>query len=182
MLVDLRDTMNFLHKNNIFVGDLNDTNVVFDAGFNTFILDTDSWSVGAYPCTVAMESFKDPKLVGTEFSKNRCVFALLVFKTLTRLHPFGGVTKPDMDLLTRMQKGLSVLNPKTRAIVPKIIDPWDFMSPELLETLHKIYDKDLRELLITALDHFAGNLIMCPNHDNDYYSRYDKCPVCEELN
>jgi len=55
----------------------------FDAD-HTFILDTDSWSVGAYPCTVAMESFKDPKLVGTQFSEKTDAysFAVLVFKAL----------------------------------------------------------------------------------------------------
>ena len=182
MLVSLRNTIKQLHDKNIFIGDLNDSNVVFNSNFDTFILDTDSWSVGAYPCTVAMESFKDPKLIGTKFSEktDAYAFAILVFKTLTRLHPFGGVTTPDLDLITRMQKGLSVLNPKTKAIIPKIIDPWDFMSPELIEFLHKIYDKNLREFLEKTLDDFSENLAMCKTHDNDYYSKFDKCPVCED--
>jgi serine/threonine protein kinase len=180
MLVDVRDAILELHQQNIFVGDLNDSNIVFDGGMHVHLLDVDSWSVGSYPCTVAMDSFKDPKLKGADFNAgtDSFSFAILAFKSLTRFHPFGGTTKPDLDLLERMSRGLSVLNPKVKAVIPRIIDPWDYMFPGFLEDLARIYDAGIRLVVTKSLDEFAGNLTRCKQHQNDYYGRYDKCPVC----
>ena len=180
MLVSVRDTILELHPQNIFIGDLNDANVVFTGGLDARILDVDSWSIGSYPCVVAMDSFKDPKLKGTNFNANTDAysFAILAFKSLTRLHPFGGTVSPNMDLLERMSKGRSVLNPKVKAIIPRIIDPWEYMYPGFLEDLSRIYDQGVRIMLVKSLDEFAENLTRCQAHGNDYYAKYDKCPVC----
>jgi serine/threonine protein kinase len=180
MLIDLRNALLELHSQNIFIGDLNDSNVVFTENFHPYILDTDSWSVGSYPCTVAMDAFKDPKLKGCNFNAgtDAYAFAILAFKSLTRLHPFGGNIKPDLDLIERMKRGLSVLNPKVKAIIPKIIDPWEYMHPGFLEDLHRIYDTGIRTVLTNSLTEFTSNLNWCSKHKNDYYGQYDKCPVC----
>jgi hypothetical protein len=127
-----------------------------------------------------MDSFKVPKLHGTKFNAgtDAYAFAILAFKSITRLHPFGGITTPDMDLLERMKKGLSVLNPKVKVIIPRIIDPWEYMYPGFLEDLGRIYDAGIRTVITTPLDTFLGKLIRCAKHHDDYYSGYDKCPVC----
>jgi serine/threonine protein kinase len=182
MLVDTQATLTSLHESNIFVGDLNDSNIVFTSDFKTSLIDTDSWSIGKCPCTVAMDEFKDPELSGCNFSEttDAYAFAVLVFKVLTRLHPFGGTTSPDMDLLTRMRKGLSVLNPKVKVTIPRIIESWKFLSPALEKELEAIYDNGIRNLITDTLNDFSRKLTMCKNHNNEYYARFDKCPVCHD--
>lgn len=180
MVLYVRDSVLALHAKQIYVGDLNDSNVVFNSGFDVFLLDTDSWSIGNNHCTVAMDSFKDPLLHQDNFNEttDAYAFAILAFKSITRLHPFGGTLNPDVDMLERMRRGMSVLNPKLQITIPRIIDPWTYMSPDFIADLASIFDQKKRFVVQASLNDFAGNLKNCVQHGNFYYAHFDKCPVC----
>ena len=106
MLVDIKKVLDYLHTEDIYVGDLNEQNILFDSNFNTYFIDCDSWSIENDHCTVAMDLFKDPLLVNDGFNKetDTYAFSILAWKSLTRIHPFGGTMNPDIDILERMKK------------------------------------------------------------------------------
>ena len=45
MLIKAQNVINELHKENIYIGDLNDQNILFDKQFNIYFIDCDSWTV-----------------------------------------------------------------------------------------------------------------------------------------
>lgn len=181
MLVKIKDTLQILHQQNIFISDLNDTNILFDKNYNLYFIDIDSWSVDNIKCTVAMDTFKDPLLVKNNFSAitDYYAFAILIFKSLTRLHPFGGVMNPDINILERMKKGISVID-NTKVKVPRNINQWNFISPHLIKELKDIFENNKRILVDLSLDEFYNNLEQCKQHNDYYYSKYDKCPICND--
>lgn len=180
MLVKIQDIMDDLHSKNIIIGDLNDSNILFDDKFNVYFIDVDSWKIENCPCNVCMESFQDPLLEGNNFTKETdyYAFAILVFKSLTMLHPFGGTTDPEMDLLQRMQKKISVIDNDSITIPKAFCKGWKFMPPELLKNLLKIFNKGERINLKESLMDFANNLTLCNKHGDHYYSNYSECPIC----
>lgn len=182
MLAGMVEIINILHKNNVIIGDLNECNILFDKLYNIHIIDVDSWSIAGSKCTVAMESFQDPKMTGTNFTKETdwYAFSILVFKSLTMLHPFGGNTSPEIPILDRMKKGLSVID-NNKVIIPKTLcKDWSFMSPDLLVDLKKIFDKGERFSIEASFMDFAINLTQCAKHKDFYYSKYSQCPICNE--
>jgi len=180
LALNIKDTLEVLHSQNILISDLSDSNILFNKNFEPFFIDVDSWSVDNIYCTVCMETFKDPKLVSSNFTKetDSFSFAVLVFKMLTRLHPFGGTTNPDMDIIQRMNKGISVIE-NTKVIVPKNINKWEFMSPKLLTDMRSIFEKGKRFLIDDNLSDFVANLKYCDKHEDYYYSKYKTCPICD---
>lgn len=180
MMIHLRDTLTILHQQNIYISDLNDRNILIDKHKQIHIIDIDSWSVDEFKCTVCMDGYKDPLMQGNSFSKTTdfYAFAILLFKSMVRLHPFGGVVNPDMDIPDRMKKKISVIDNKN-VIVPKTITKWDFLSPELIKKLKQIYESDDRFLIESELNTLYDNMSFCDKHKNHYYSNYSSCPICD---
>jgi hypothetical protein len=95
------------------------------------------------------------------------------------LHPFGGTVNPDIDILGRMKKGMSVID-NENVIIPKTINKWNYMSPKLLQEMKGIFDNGKRVLINTNLDDYYNNLKLC-NIDNEYYyAKYNECPMCND--
>ena len=176
----IKETLSILHTQNILISDLNDSNILFTKDFEPYFIDVDSWSIDNINCTVCMETFKDPKLVSSNFTKetDSFSFAVLLFKMLTRLHPFGGTMNPDMDIIQRMSKGISVIE-NTKVIVPKNINKWEFMSPKLLTDMRSIFEQGKRFLIDQNLTDFITNLKLCNIHGDYYYGKYKTCPICD---
>lgn len=105
MLIKIKTALEDLHKKNIFIGDLNDQNILFDTAGNVYLIDCDSWAVGNDKCTVAMDLFKDPKLKADNFNADtdNYAFMVLAWKSLTRVHPFGGTLNPDIPILDLLE-------------------------------------------------------------------------------
>ena len=180
MLCDLQNLINDLHSKDIIIGDLNECNILFDKSNNVYLIDVDSWSVGKYKCTVAMESFQDPKMIKNQFTKETdwYAFAILTFKCLTMLHPFGGNTEPEIPILQRMERGISVINNDNILIPKALCKDWKFMSDDLLSDLENIFNKGKRFNIEKSLNNFYSNLKKCDTHNDYYYSKYNKCPIC----
>lgn len=180
LALKIKETLTILHNQNILISDLNDSNILFTKDFEPYFIDVDSWSIDNVNCTVCMETFKDPKLVSSNFTKDTdsFSFAVLLFKMLTRLHPFGGTMNPDMDIIQRMSKGISVIE-NSKVIVPKNINKWEFMSPSLLTDMKSIFEQGKRFLIDQNLLDFVSNLKYCDKHEDYYYSKYKTCPICD---
>jgi serine/threonine protein kinase len=181
MLIEINNTMRKLQKHHIFIGDLNDVNILFDKKLNVYFIDTDSWKIEEMNATAYTESFKDPLVAVDTFNKetDTYAFAILMFKSLTRIHPFGGTSTPDMDILERMKKNLSVIN-NQNVILPAVSVGWKHLHPKLIENLKNIFENKLRVLDEASLEECYTNLKKCDQHSDYFYGKYNDCPVCNQ--
>jgi hypothetical protein len=94
-----------------------------------------------------MDSFKDPLLQANRFNSGTDTFAfsVLAFKTLTRLHPYGGTMDPDIPLLERMKKGMSVLHVKNVKI-PRTVNDWSVFSSNIIDMFKNVFSHQNRDL------------------------------------
>lgn len=179
MLVKVKEVLEELHKKNIFIGDLNDQNILFDVAENVYLIDCDSWSVDGDKCTVAMDLFKDPKLKADNFNEDtdNYAFAVLVWKSLTRVHPFGGTMEPDMPIIERMKKGLSVID-RLEVKLPRTAKLWKGFSPDLVSEFKNVFENGLRTLS-DSMEDMKNNLSYCQKDKEYYYSKFSSCPYCD---
>jgi serine/threonine protein kinase len=183
MLIQIKNSLLDLHKAGMCIGDLNDMNILFDKNFQVFFIDIDSWSVDDdFRCTVANDLFKDPLLIKNYFTPgtDNYAFAILLYKALTRLHPFGGVIKsnPNISTTERMKKCLSVFSVDD-LVRPPMVDKDVFLSSKLIADLQEIFINGKRNLINGSLDDFKDKLIYCDDHNDYYYSLFNRCPICE---
>ncbi len=180
MLVKVQSVMECLHRQHIFIGDLNDRNILFDRQLNIYFIDCDSWAVENEACEVAMDLFRDPLLCSNAFSAetDTYAFAVLAWKLLTRIHPFGGTMEPDRNLIDRMKNGISVIdNPAVR--IPKTVKSWRNLSPALISALQRIFLNQSRELSGELAD-MLHTLRFCDADREYYYGKYTSCPLCDQ--
>lgn len=179
MLVKVKGVLAEVHKQNICVGDLNDQNVLFDTVGNIYLIDCDSWTVGGDKCTVAMDLFKDPKLQADNFNADtdNYAFMVLAWKSLTRVHPFGGTIEPDMPILDRIVKGISVIG-RQNVKLPRTTKEWKGFSPDLVSEFKSVFESGLRALSGNMEDMLA-NLTLCKKDNEYYYSKFSSCPYCD---
>ena len=179
LLVKVQSVLDEVHRKNIYVGDLNDQNILFDMSGNIYLIDCDSWTVGNDKCSVAMDLFKDPKLKADNFNADtdNYAFSVLAWKCLTRIHPFGGTMKPDMAILERMKKGISVIDRK-EVTLPRTVKSWNGFSPDLLNEFKAVFEKGQRNLS-GGLEDMLNNLSYCKKDNEYYYSKFSSCPYCD---
>ncbi len=179
LLIKVKSVIAEIHKQNIYVGDLNDQNILFDTSGNIYLIDCDSWAVGSNKCTVAMDMFKDPKLQADNFNAetDNYAFAVLAWKSLTKVHPFGGTMDPDIPILERMKKGISVIDcPEVK--LPRTTKMWNGFSPHLVTEFKNIFESNLRTLSNNMEDMLA-NLTLCHKDKEYYYRMFSSCPYCD---
>lgn len=179
MLVKIKSVLENLHKQHIYVGDLNDQNILFDVAGNVYLIDCDSWTVGNDKCTVAMDLFKDPKLLADNFSTDtdNYAFAVLAWKSLTRVHPFGGTMEPDIPILERMEKGISVID-RPEVKLPRTTKDWRGFSPGLIDEFKAFFESELR-IMSWNMEDMLANLTQCKKDKEYYYSKFSSCPYCD---
>ncbi|MCI8795255.1 MAG: hypothetical protein HFG89_00145 [Dorea sp.] len=178
LLVKVKLVLEEIHKQNIYVGDLNDQNILFDTAGNVYLIDCDSWTVGGDKCTVAMDLFKDPKLKANNFNADtdNYAFMVLAWKSLTRVHPFGGTLNPDIPILDRMQRGLSVIDRPVKLL--RTTKSWKGFSPDLVSEFKLVFESGVRTLSHNMED-MLSNLAFCHKDKEYYYSKFSFCPYCD---
>ena len=172
------DTVIALHKEGIIIGDFNDQNILVDKQMNIHFIDCDSWTIDSEKCDVIMDLYRDPFLKGNDFTVETDTYALsiLIWKTLTRIHPYGGTMNPDMDIMERMRLGISVIdNPKVK--IPRTIKSWANLNPDLVATLKTIFENKSR-IIHNELHDMCNNLKYCDKDKDYYYGKFNQCPLC----
>lgn len=179
IIIKAKQAIEDLHKRNIFIGDLNDQNILFDKQGNISFLDCDSWAVGGEKCTVAMDLFKDKNLVADNFNADtdNYAFMVLAWKILTRIHPFGGTMQPDIPITDRINKGISVIG-RSEVKVPKTVRKWSGLSPDLLSDFKSVFEGDNR-VVSAGFEDMLTNLSHCKKCNEYYYSKFSSCPYCD---
>ena len=178
ILVKVKNVLQEIHKQKIYIGDLNDQNILFDMSGNVYFLDCDSWAIGNEKCTVAMDLFKDPQLVESKFNEKTDNYAFCVFawKSLTRIHPFGGTITPDIPIMKRIEQRISVIDRNVK--IPKMVKSWNGFSPDLVKGFKNVFENDMREIP-ESLEDMQKNLSYCKKDDEYYYSKFSSCPYCD---
>lgn len=179
LLVKVKSVLAEIHKQNIYVGDLNDQNILFDTAGNIYLIDCDSWTVGGDKCTVAMDMFKDPHLKADNFNADtdNYAFMVLAWKSLTRVHPFGGTVEPDVPILDRISKGISVID-RQNVKLPRLTKEWKGFSPDLVSEFKSVFESGVRKLSDNMEDTLA-NLTQCKKDKEYYYNKFSSCPYCD---
>lgn len=139
-----------IHRSGIVVGDLNDLNILFREEKSLYI-DADSMQFGKFPCEVATEQFLDPRLYGINlslkpvFSKESDFysFAVMLFKGLLFVGPFGGIHKKYPTMLRRVDGRVTVFDPEVT--YPKAALHYSILPDELLHYFRETFERDRRE-------------------------------------
>lgn len=179
------ETLQVLHKNNIYVGDYNDMNVLYNNSFLSVFIDVDSFQFGTYPCAVGTEQFLDPRLYSVDLSLKQYFsketdwysYAVMLFKCLLLTHPFGGVHNTLQTIVDRAKNKISVFD--SSVIYPKIAIRPETLSVELLDYFNKVFKLDQRiEMPMSLLSSHKNSFIKCNDCNNYYFKGRGKCPIC----
>lgn len=154
-LLALHDAIAGLHRAGIVVGDCNDLNVLVD-GRRVHLIDVDSYQFGAFPCSMFSERFVDPRLCDSgalvpvrphDPASDWFAFAVMAFRTLLGVGPWGGVHQPkDASLrcppTLRALRRLWVL--AKDVVYPRAARPAAVLPDELVEVFRQIFERDQR--------------------------------------
>lgn len=145
-----------LHKNDLFIGDLNGRNILFDSQKQVYFLDFDGMGTDDISPEFFTDGYIDPNS-----QKNQNVspdddwysFAIQAFYYLTYTHPFNGIYMKDgqnLDIVQKMELRISLLG-NHGIKPPSIAEPWDWMSEELKSAFLNIFEKEQRSSLVPFL-------------------------------
>lgn len=187
LLQTIQQQLSQLHQQQIIVGDLNDQNLLFTpVSITPAWVDVDSYQLGGHACPVAMIPFLDPNLYHvTDFSSQSWfseatdwyAYTVLLLKTLLHVHPYGGAHPQLKTMRARAEARVSVL--ETAVTYPQNARPRESLSDDLLEHLHKVFDKGERgPFPAELLQKQADNLVQCPQCGLHYPKMRRHCPAC----
>lgn len=157
ILITVGEGIQTLHdKANIFIGDLNGRNILFDTDKNVYFLDFDGMGVDNISPVFCTEGYIDPVSQKTQNITKKddwYSYAIQAFYYLTLTHPFNGNYEIGGELLEipdKMERRLSLLG-HHGITVPKIAIPWDWMSRELTHEFLNIFEGDSRKSIVAEL-------------------------------
>lgn len=160
ILITVGKGIEVLHANNIYIGDLNGRNILFDTCKNVYFLDFDGMGVDEIAPEFCTDGYIDPvskKNKNITMKDDWYSFAIQAFYYLTFTHPFNGIytaivkgKKQLLDVTDKMERRISLLGEHGMQ-PPAIAEPWDWMSNELEKAFFKIFEGDSRESIVPYL-------------------------------
>lgn len=157
ILITVGEGIQTLHDEaNIFVGDLNGRNILFDKDKNVYFLDFDGMGVDDISPRFWTEDYIDPvSKNNNNITKKDDWYSLAIqaFYYLTSVHPFKGVYQVDKRTLSvpeRMESRISLLG-NHGITIPAIAIPWDWMENDLKNAFLNIFEGDSRESIVPEL-------------------------------
>ena len=157
LLINAGKGIEYLHSLNIFIGDLNSRNIMFDKNKIVYFIDFDGMSVDGLYSNVFTDQYIDP------ISKNNATitmkddwysFAIQAFYYLTYFHPFNGIEHGNNDEIEdRMEKrNFVIFNPNIE--IPKVAIDWSWMPKELIDKFKSIFEGECRESIVPLLEDY----------------------------
>lgn len=181
-----------VHAAGLVVGDLSDQNELFSAG-EVALVDVDSFQAPGFPCEVATEAFLDPRLYGPDpaapalspggprrfdEASDWWAYAVLLFRSLTLLHPFGGVDPALPTLARRALARRSVLSDGVRLPTGAEARIAGLPRPALL-AFERVFEGGARDLPGELADELARSLTTCGCGVDHEQGR--ACPACARV-
>jgi tRNA A-37 threonylcarbamoyl transferase component Bud32 len=155
ILSDLHRTVRRLHDAGVVLGDFNDLNVLVKNS-EAHVIDIDSAQFGPFQCNVFTARFLDPRLTdgsslilrgAHDEDSDWFAFAIMAFRLLLLVDPFGGIHKPagTRPRVTQEQRALERVSVFDRDVtVPRQALPFDTLPDELLQRFEDIFSRDFR--------------------------------------
>lgn len=115
----------YAHKHEVVIGDLNQFNVMINLNGNLRLIDVDSYQTPNHPHSgILLQDIRD-YLYGGLVTEESDFFALsvLVFNMLTHIHPFKGVHKIHKKIDDRMKLKLPIFKNDPDIKIPKAYEP-----------------------------------------------------------
>jgi hypothetical protein len=151
----LHQMVRALHAQGVVIGDFNDLNVLFDANDQAYLVDADSMQFGQFLCNAFTARFVDPlRCAPNQLMLNRphneqsdwYAYAVMLLQSLLYVGPYGGVHRPSNG--PRLQHDARVLKRLTvfekSVVYPKPAIPFSTLPDDLLNYLHKVFERDQR--------------------------------------
>jgi len=184
-LLALHDAIAALHRAGVVIGDCNDLNVLVE-GRRVHLIDVDSYQLPGFPCPMFSERFVDPRLCDAALvpvrphdeSSDWYAFAVMAFRTLLGVGPWGGVHQPA-DPGKRCPPGaralrrLSVYAPDV--VYPRAARPLAILPDELTDVFRAIFERDQRAAF--PRDALARLRLRPCSGCGEEHARV-RCPVC----
>ncbi len=160
ILITIGQGIETLHANNIYIGDLNGRNILFDTNKNVYFLDFDGMGVDNIAPEFCTDGYIDPnskKAQNITMKDDWYSFAIQAFYYLTFTHPFNGIYTVEengktvaLDIPQKMERGISLLGYHGMKI-PAIAEPWDWMDEMLKNTFLEIFEGNSRISIVPYL-------------------------------
>jgi len=188
IFLNMHKTLKTIHDNGLIVGDFNDLNELFLKHTVVFI-DTDSFQFENYLCNVATESYLDPKLYNKDLAREKCysqesdwyAFAVLLFRSLLLVHPYGGVHRTIKSLPERAAQKVTVFD--SSVIYPKLARVPEILTDSFLDIFKKYFQQHERFVFPEKeLQDYVYNLINCPYCNKYFPAQRTTCPLCTAQN
>ena len=201
LFTDLHATVAATHRAGVVIGDFNDLNVLMreggpGGGPEAYLIDADSYGVGAFPCRVFTPRFTDPTLCvaqGADLVLARpCgtdadwyAFAVLLMQSLLFVDPYGGVYRPShagsgggrpLSAAGRMLQRITVFHPDVR--YPRPARPYAVLPDELLAHFEDTFVRDRRGPFPPRLLHEL-RWTRCPSCGSAHAR--PSCPTCRHV-
>jgi len=196
MFDDGSRSLTSLHRQGVVVGDLNDGNEMFSPSSPTVLrfIDVDSFQVGGFPCEVSTDGFLAPELYGPDLS-HPCqtadgrprefrpehdwyAFAVLLFRSLTGVHPYGGVDTGLPSLTRRAAARRSVFSASVR--VPNVaMRGIDGLPTDLRAWFEAVFERGARGPIPEGELHiYRDGLVACSSCHAAKPRSAPGCPSC----
>ena len=160
ILIAVGEGIENLHANNIYIGDLNGRNILFDTEKNVYFLDFDGMGVDDITPEFCTDGYIDPvskKNQNITMKDDWYSFAVQAFYYLTFTHPFNGIytvkengKEVTLDIPDKMERRISLLGNHGMK-PPAIARSWDWMNKELKRVFLNTFEKDTRENIVPYL-------------------------------
>lgn len=160
ILITVGEGIENLHKNDIYIGDLNGRNILFDAKKNVYFLEFDGMGIDGIAPVFCTDGYIDPvskKNHNITMKDDWYSFAIQAFYYLTFTHPFNGIYAIEkegqevmLSIPEKMEHKVSLLGNHGME-VPKIARSWEWMSQSLKSAFLSIFEKDSRESILPKL-------------------------------
>lgn len=159
ILITVGNGIEALHTEaNIFIGDLNNKNILFDVQKNVYFLDFDGMGIDDISPMFFTDGFIDPiskKNRNVNMKDDWYSFAIQAFYYLTFTHPFNGIyndggREMPLEIPEKMELRISLLG-KHGMKPPAIAKPWNWMDNELKKVFLNIFEGDNRESIVPYL-------------------------------
>lgn len=157
ILITAGEGIQILHnKANIFIGDLNGRNILFDKDKNVYFLDFDGMGVDNISPLFWTEGYIDPVSQKSNHITKKddwYSYAIQAFFYLTLVHPFSGIYEiahQKLEIPERMERRLSLLG-NHGIEIPTIAIYWDWMSKSLVDSFLNIFEGDSRNSIVSEL-------------------------------